>query len=282
MKKILYALSLILLAVACTKKLDLPAEPDIGDGGRSSISASVADYAAVKFVWPASARIGIYDAKGRANCRYTIMNEYALKGGEASFYGIPVSGPLVAYYPFSEKGHPCIADRRQPVLREQVAGTSAASHLSLNSVLVAEASPEGKIEFSYGSGCTGLLHLKLKCSVEGLVDKVVLQCPGTPLAGNVALSADTDPLVTETVNSITLTKVGRPCTTEAPLEVWAQVPAGSFEHLTVTALSAGKAVSGAVDGPLRVAPGGIADVTVQAAPNGAGNDDLLIIDGSYE
>ncbi|MBR6347200.1 MAG: hypothetical protein IKR69_07415 [Bacteroidales bacterium] len=282
MKKILFAISLLLATVSCTKKLNIPSDPEIDSGGRTMVSATVADYASQAFVWPASARIGIYDGKGRSNCRYTIMNEYALKGGAASFYGMSVSGSLMAYYPFSEKGYPCVAERRQPVLCEQVAGESAARHLALNSILVAEASPEGKIEFSYGNGCTGLLHLKIKCSVEGLVEKVVLQCPASPLAGNVAMQSGTEPLVTEGSHTVTLTKVGRPCTLQAPLEVWAQVPSGTLEHLTVTAVSADEAFSAAVDGPLKVVSGGVLDVAVQAAPNRAGNEDLLIIDGSYE
>ena len=206
MKKTLSAICLLLSLVSCTKKLQVRPDPSVDAEGRTSVVASVDDFAGEAFVWPASARIGIYDSEGRSNCRYTLMNEFAGKSGEVSLYGAAVSGPLVAYYPFTEKGYSCIADRRQPVLREQKAGSSAMEHLALNTVLVAE-DEDGVFRFSWRNGCTGLLHLTLKCPLEGAVEKVVFQCPGAPLAGNVALDPDAEPLVTDGSAVLTLTAV---------------------------------------------------------------------------
>ena len=281
MKKTLSAICLLLSLVSCTKKLQVRPDPSVDAEGRTSVVASVDDFAGEAFVWPASARIGIYDSEGRSNCRYTLMNEFAGKSGEVSLYGAAVSGPLVAYYPFTEKGYPCIADRRQPVLREQKAGSSAMEHLALNTVLVAE-DEDGVFRFSWRNGCTGLLHLTLKCPLEGAVEKVVFQCPGAPLAGNVALDPDAEPLVTDGSAVLTLTGVGKPCTQESPLEVWAQVPAGRYEHLAVTVISASDAVPAVAGEVLSVTPGGVTDATLEGGSPEAGNEDLTIIDGTYQ
>ena len=282
MKKALLIISLILPLCCCTKKAEVPAEPGVIDDGRTEVRASVADYEGVAFIWQSSSRVGIYDSEGRHNVRYTLQGSYAGKDGEVSLYGPTVGGSLVAYYPYTSKGYPCVADHRQPVPAEQIAGASAQEHLTLNSVLVAEAGEDGRFLFSYEGGNTGLLHLTLSCPVEGLVQKVVIHCPGAPLAGGVSLSAGAEPFVSDGSNYLTLTDVGRPCTSSVPLKVWGQVPAGRYEHLTVMVFAAGESVAASIAGPVNVPAGGCADAAAASSPSDASNEDLTIIDGTYE
>ena len=282
MRRVLLIISILLPLCCCTKKAIVPADPDVIDDGRTEVRASIADYAGSAFIWQPSSRIGIYDSEGRENVRYTLQGSYAGKDGEVSLYGPTIGGSLVAYYPYSSKGYRCVADHRQPVLAEQVAGASASQHLALNAVLVAEAGDDGRFLFSYEGGNTGLLHLSLNCPVEGPVRKVVIHCPGAPLAGSVSLSAEADPLVSDGSHYLTLTEVGRPCTASAPLEVWGQVPAGRYEHLTITVFSAEGSATASIAGPVNVPAGGSADASAGSAPSDASNEDLTIIDGTYE
>ena len=282
MRKVLLIISFILPLCCCTKKAEVPADPDIIDDGRTEVRASVADYAGSAFIWQPSSRIGIYDSEGRQNVRYTLQGSYAGKDGEVSLYGPTIGGSLVAYYPYSSKGYPCVADHRQPVQAEQVAGASAKEHLTINSVLVAEAGEDGRFLFSYEGGNAGLLHLSLNCPVEGLVQKVVIHCPGAPLAGGVSLSAEAEPFVSDGSYYLTLTDVKRPSTASAPLEVWGQVPAGRYEHLTVTVFTAGESATASIAGPVNVPAGGCADAAATSSPSDASNEDLTIIDGTYE
>lgn len=282
MRKLFIIFSLVLAVVACTKKVIIPDDPSDVDDGRTEVRASVDDYGGQPFVWTASTRIGVYDAEGRANQRYTLTSSCIGKSGEVSLYGPTIGRLPVAYLPYSAKGYPCVADHRQPVLPEQTAGISAQDHLRRNAVLIAEADEEGRFRFSYGSGNTGLLHLTLKCPVDGLVAKVVLHCPEAPLAGNVHIDAGEDPLVADGSHYLTLTDVGRPCTATAPLEVWAQVPSGEYRHLTVSVFGGDGAVSAVTGNTLKVSPGGTVNVTAESRPNEAGNEDLTIIDGTYQ
>ena len=282
MRKLFIIFSLLLAAFACTKKVIIPDDPSDVDDGRTEVRASVDDYAGQPFVWTASTRIGIYDAEGRANQRYTLTSPCIGKSGEVSLYGPTIGGLPVAYMPYSAKGYPCVADHRQPVLSTQAAGISAQDHLRRNAVLVAEADKEGRFRFSYGSGNTGLLHLTLKCPVDGLVAKVVLHCPDAPLAGNVHIDSGEEPLVADGSHYLTLTDVGRPSTATAPLEVWTQVPAGEYRHLTVTVFGEGEAVSAVTNNTLKVSPGGTVNVTLESRPNESGNEDLTIIEGTYQ
>ena len=282
MRKLFVIFSLLIATVACTKKIILPDDPSHVDDGRTEVLASVDDYAGQPFVWTASTRIGVYDAEGRANQRYTLTSSCIDKSGEVSLYGPTIGDSPVAYMPYSAKGYPCVADHRQPVLPGQEAGVSAEDHLRRNAVLVAEADEEGRFRFSYGSGNTGLLHLTLKCPVDGLVTKVVLHCPDAPLAGNVRIASGDEPLVADGSHFLTLTDVGRPCTTAAPLEVWAQVPSGEYRHLTVTVFGANESVSAVTGTTLKVSSGGTVNVTVESRPNEGSNEDLTIIDGTYQ
>ena len=282
MKKTLIAVIALLAVLSCAKKLTLPDEPSNVDDGRTEVTASVADYASNPFVWSSATKVGIYDTAGHSNQRYTLKNEFDGKTGEVSLYGSTIGGSAVAYLPFTVKGYACVADRRQPVLPVQKAGDSALEHLSLNAILIAQDSGDGHFSFSYENGNSGILHLTLKCPVDGLVDKVVLTSPDAPLAGNVSILADADPLVTDGSSTLTLADVGRPSSEESPLEVWAQVPSGKFTHLTVTVVGGGRVMSAPIDGVLTVAPGGSASAVAEASAFVAGNEDFTIIDGSYQ
>lgn len=282
MKKILIAAMMILPVVSCTKKLVVPADPSNIDEGRTEVTASVQDYIGQRFVWTASTRIGIYDSEGHSNQRYTLKNEYLEKSGEVSLYGSTIGGTMVAYMPYTEKGYPCVAEFRQPVLAEQKAGASELSHLVLNTVLVARGDEQGRFQFSYEVNNVGLIHFTVMASVDGLVDKVVIHCPDAPLAGNVSLLEDAVPRVTEGSQYLTLTDVDRPCTDEAPLEVWAQVPSGVMSHLTITLESEGNITTAVHEGSITVPSGGAVSVVAERVANQAGNDDLTIIDGYYQ
>lgn len=282
MKKLLIALVLFLPALSCTKKPVVPDDPVNVDDGRTEIFATVADCSGQAFVWSSSTKIGIYDTEGHSNQRYTLKNEFIGKTGEASLYGSTIGGAAVAYLPYSEKGYPCVAEHRQPVLSEQVAGASAAEHLILNTVLVAQGDDDGRFSFSYTGGNTGLIHLTVRASLESLVEKVILHCPDAPLAGNVSLFADADPLVSNGSQYLTLTGIGRACTEDTPLEVWAQVPSGRFTHLTATLVSGGRMFSAPVGETVTVAPGSSTDAVAEAVPNSSGNEDFTIIEGSYQ
>lgn len=282
MKRLLIALVLLLPVLSCTKKLVVPPDPENVDDGRTEILASVADYSGQSFLWSSSTKVGIYDSDGHSNQRYTLKNEFIGKTGEVSLYGSTIGGTAVAYLPYSDKGYPCVAQHRQPVLAEQKAGASAMEHLTLNTVLVAIGDDEGRFLFSYTGGNTGLIHLTLRCPVDGMVDKVVIHSPGAPLAGNVSMLADADPFVSGGSQYLTLTGVGRPSTEESPLQVWAQVPSGQFSRLTITLVSGDKMATAVVGGSITVPSGGCVDAVAEAVSSSSGNEDFTIIDGSYQ
>lgn len=282
MKKLIILAIMLLSVASCTKKYVLPDDPSSIDEGRTEVTASVEDYIGQKFVWTASTRIGIYDSEGHSNRRYTLKNEYLDSSGEVSLYGSTIGGTAVAYLPYTEKGYPCVAEFRQPVLAAQKAGASAIRHLALNTVLVARGDGNGRFAFSYEANNVGLIHLTVMADIDGLVDKVVIHSPGAPLAGNVSMLGDADPRVTGGSQYLTLTDVGRPCTDESPLEVWAQVPSGEFSHLTITLLSEGNVTTAVYEGSLKVPSGGAVSAVAERVANQAGNDDLTIIDGSYQ
>ena len=282
MRKTVFALSLLLAVVSCTKKLEIPEDPEIGIQGRTMVTVTVADYDGVAFEWGSDVRIGIYDSNGHTNERYTLLSDYVGQTGPVEMYGGGIDGALMAYLPYTPKGYPCVGEGRQPVLPVQVYAGSAIEHFRRNAVLVAASDDNGRIPFSYDGGQTGLLHLTLNFSVTGNVQEVMLHCPGSPLAGSVAIRPEVDPLVVDGSSTVTVTSVNKPCSETAPLEVWAIVPAGEYSHLTVSVKTAGGVQSSPVDGTFIVIGGGRQNIETDGKDPSGGNEEFTVIDGEYK
>ena len=58
-KTIIAVIILTACATACTKKVSMPSDPEVGVNGITTVTASVADYEGQTFVWSPDVRIGI-------------------------------------------------------------------------------------------------------------------------------------------------------------------------------------------------------------------------------
>lgn len=280
-KTIIAVIILTAFATACTKKVSMPSDPEVGVNGITTVTASVADYEGQTFVWSPDVRIGIYDSNGHSNERYTILSDYSGQTGDVELYGTGINGRLIAYLPYHPKGYACVGMGRQPVLATQTYGNSAAAHFKRNAVLVARADDDGRFAFSYDSGQTGLMHFVLRLNVDVNVQEVIIHSPTSPLAGNVALEPDVEPVVTGGSHSVTVTSINKPCSETSPLEIWAIVPIGEYSHLTIAVRTNLGVISSPVEGTLIVTSGSRRDIDAEGRTPSGDNEDFTIVIGDY-
>ena len=282
MKRAIILAALVVTALSCTKKVDIPKDPDVDVSGRTQIKATVGNYSGQEFIWSSKVKVGIYDSKGNSNVLYTPLSEYSGKSGAAVLYGMNISGAVKAYMPWTETGYPCIADGRQPVKSYQQWYPSADEHVVGNIVMVAAADEDDSLDFRYDGGLTGLMHLTLKFDAPGIVREMMVYNLHGLLSGNVATDAAVEPPVIDGKPYVKISGIGRACSESDPLEIWTIVPAGKYSHLSVAAYFTSSAASFSVTDVITVNPGGVSDIVLTEEMSDGGIQDFDIINGEYK
>lgn len=281
MKKIIFTLALAAAAVSCTKFTPAP-DPEVPAGGQVTVTASVSDVFGTPFKWSDTDAIGIYNMeKTLSNVMYVPMNAFIGKTGEATLYGSEVSGSLVAYYPYSDKGSTAVGEGRIPLSPSIRYCESALSQIMDNILLLANGNG-GKFVFECP---TGALHMKLAFEIEGdnVIKSATLHSPAAFVSGKLAIDEKAEEPITEGGNDLTLYGISRKISPSEALDIWFPVPAGEYKFLELHLLTqSGVNVVKPVPGTFVVVKGRITEAAVGDDRNDYGGSDLEIIPGIFD
>lgn len=281
MKKILYSLAIMVFAASCAKYTPEP-DPEVPDGGTVTVSASVADVFGTPFTWSETDAIGIYNMeKTLSNVMYVPMNAYVGKTGEATLYGSEISGSLVAYYPYSDKGSSAVSEGRIPLAASQRYCDNALSQIMDNLILLANG-VDGKFNFECP---TGALHLSLAFEMEGddIVKAATLRSPAAFVSGKLSIAEDVEEMITDGGNDLTIYGISRKVSPSDAVDIWFPVPAGEYKFLELHLLtSSGINVVKPVPGTFIVKKGKITEAAVGDDRNDYSGSDFEIIPGTFD
>ena len=298
MKKILEIMAVAAVfyaACACTQSLQLPPDPEIEEsesgGTVSLLQVSVQDLSLTdaggnvipgnrETIWKSGDAIGVYGSASGTNTRFVIKEEYAATGGQAEFYGEEVSGGVTAYMPWQKGGYPAVASGRQPLPGTQNAFDDPYEHMLGNTVLVASASGT-ELQFRW---LTGLARISCAVNVGGrTITAVRLTSSDNPLTGNLSLSQDDLPSVSNGGMTLTVTGLDRGCSEQQPLVFYAMLPPGTYTNIMAGLVAVdGKTISKPIMGSFTIAACKVTEVSVSNQNFNYGNEDFTGEDVAYD
>lgn len=221
MRKIIYLSAVLLAFISCTKKLQLPVEPEVTQG----ISAITISIPSIQIIddatsgvipgngthrWSLTENLGILSEDGR-NARFILRKKFDGNASEdAEFYGEPLYGTLTGYLPWNED--PSAVDRT-----EQDYYPDAYAHF-MNNALLKGTVTDSHLSMEYSGGL-----LKISCNQNlGLVESARIYTNGWEAA---------------------VVGIDSPCSPSSPLTIWVRIPVGKYSNFNVTYNCTGKKLS---------------------------------------
>lgn len=259
MRKFIYLSAILLASISCTRKLQLPEEPEVIQGVSvvtiSIPSIQLIDAATSAVIpgngthrWSNAENLGIL-SNGDKNARFSLRKNYDGKVCEdAEFYGEPQFGTLTGYLPWNE--NPAAQDRT-----EQNYYPDAYAHF-MNNSLLAGTITDGHLKMEYSGGL-----LKISCNENlGLVESARV------------FSNDWE---------TTVINIDRQCSSSSPLTIWINIPAGKYSNFNVTYNCDGKKLSIPAPGDFTVENLHCVDVKVEQKTYHDGIDPFSGEDAQY-
>ena len=182
-------------------------------------------------VWGEQMQIGVFDAQGTQNVKYTLFK--ASEGAaEGKFYGTEVKGNVYAYYPYDEEITGDMSKLAFPLEPVQTYNPDVLSQFKRYSRYHVAMTAENHLEFSH---LYGVLGFRIKGNFNIL--SVKISSDKQPLAGRVAFDFENEMQAHPAAGSEYALVVdcgsGVPTTEENPTIVYALLPAATYGSLTV-------------------------------------------------
>ncbi len=259
----MYAIAVlsVLLVSGCTQKVKLRADIDVPSGPVSLVSATFQTLTlydpsgsvipgAEEYEWKEDSVLGIYDSDGQCNVRYNIRKAYVGKTGKAFFYGKEVTPALWATLGYYDEGF--------PLMKVQPYCTNPYAQMMEGNIFVAETDAD---DFDFICR-TGLLELECAVQLEGVVEDVRFSGSAT---------------------SVTVSGIGRKCTTAEPLIVYIVLMPGEYENCMASfTMADGTVISKPIDGVVSIKASNMSSAHVSAKNYEYGNEDFIGTDMEFD
>lgn len=277
MKKFLYIIIGITVALACSKTGTVGNEPEISNPPHNIIKAWIEDFKATSHIWSEGDYFGLYGSRSGENVRYVVEPISFQKSGDTRIYGSGVDGEVYGYYPYREEGYSAVAAGRQPLAAQQTYCTSALEQVLSNTVLVAKLEDE-RLQFSW---LCGVLHVRLSAEVYGNVNSATLISGDNPITGDYSITGETPLLINEST-ALTVPGIDKPCGAKTPLDLYFMLPPGNYKSLSVSVESLTETIVKPIDISVDITPKTEVNCTVTDKETVYEGTDIIIINGEFD
>lgn len=276
MKKTLLILCFSALILSCTKGTGSEGSSSVTNPSSCILTVDIEGYGA-SHMWSRDDCFGIYGSKSGNNLRYVVETVSFGQDGTTRIYGTGAEGEVIGYFPYSAEGHQAVAAGRQPLSDTQVFKETAEGQLKANTVLVAKAQDD-RLSFTYGCG---VLCLHMTTDIEGTVTSAILSSASKAVCGEMNLFTD-EQNIENPGSRLTVTEIGKPCTSETPLDVRFMLPPGTYTDLKITLVSDTETVIKPVEATLTVEAKTEIRCTVSNKETVYEGSDIIIIEGTFD
>ena len=185
--------------------------------------------------WDAQMHLGVFDAQGRENVKYTLFN--ASEGvAEGKFYGTEVKGNIYAYCPYNEEITADVSKLVFPLEPVQTYNQDVLEQFQRYSIYYVAMTSTDHLEFSH---LYGVLGFRIKGKFNILSVKISSETH--PLAGRVAFDFENDMQAHPAAGSEYALTIdcgeGVATTEENPTIVYALLPPATYGSLTVEVIT---------------------------------------------